>query len=76
MSKFLIYTHESGEVVFVKRDAVTSYHPKFIEKHKYKINVTVGQETYVVKQCECLEDCLKWIHDEIKAIEKLDDRKE
>lgn len=73
MSKFLVYTHDSGEVVFVKRDSITSFHPRYVGPNNYRIEITVGPEKYTIKQAESLADASKWIHEQITLIEKAND---
>jgi hypothetical protein len=70
MSKFLTYTHDSGEVVFIRRDGITSFHPRYIGPNSYRVFVTVGPEKHTIKQCNSLEECVTWIHEQIALIEK------
>lgn len=70
MSKFLVYTHDSGEVVFVKRDSITSFHPRYVGPNNYRIEITVGPEKYTIKKAESLVDANKWISEQIAIIEK------
>ena len=74
MSKFIVYTHDSGEVVFVRRDGITSFHPRYVGPNNYKVSVTVGPEKYIIKQCSSLEEASEWIHDQIRVIEASNDR--
>lgn len=70
MSKFLVFTHESGEIIFIRRDSITSFHPKFVSKNNYCIYVTVGPERFPIKRCESMDEAKIWVNEQIDLIEK------
>jgi len=69
LSKFITYEYESGEIVFIKRDSISSFHPVYTHPSKYRIFVTVGKETYVIKDCATIEDAKDYIYEQIAIIE-------
>lgn len=71
MNQFLIYEHNSGEVIFIKRDAITSFAPKYISPRKYTVMVTVAKESYPIKDAESMEDAKAWIMEQISQIESV-----
>lgn len=78
MSNFITYTHENGEVVFVRRSEITSFHPRYVRQFCYRIYVTVGKETYVVHESPSIEEAKRWVEDQISIIDvsTRDDNKE
>lgn len=68
-SKFLVYEHSSNEVVFVKRDDISSFHPKFIDRNRYQVQVTVGDKSFAIKDCNSIEEARIWITEQIGLIE-------
>lgn len=73
VSKFLTYEHSSGEVVFVKRTEIASFHPRYIDRANYKIYVTVGPKEFIVHGVESIEAARKWIAEQIALIEASDE---
>lgn len=69
MSKFITYEYDSGEIVFIKRAEIGSFHPVYNHPKGYNVYVTVGKETYVIHKAETLEDAKAWIEDQILAID-------
>lgn len=66
---FLVYRHSSGEVVFVKRSAITSFHPKFVSKNLYRIYVTAADKEFPIHEVESIAVAEEWIAGQIKLIE-------
>lgn len=69
-SKFIVYEHASGETIFVKRDAITSFTPKYVQKGLYRVFVTVGKESFAINQFGTVAEAKEWI---IKQIELIDE---
>lgn len=71
-SKFIVYKHSSGEFAFVKRSEISSFKPVFVNKHQYRIFVTVGKESFPAAEVDSLDAAEVWILDQIKLIESED----
>lgn len=69
MSKFITYEYESGEIVFIDRNAISSFRPMYTHPGKYRILVTVGKESFVIKDCLTIEEAKNWINEQIAYIE-------
>lgn len=69
MSSFLTFEEESGEIVFIRRDAVTSFKPSYAGVFKYRVLATVGKESYVIHQCTSKEEAIKWCFEQIRLID-------
>ncbi len=69
MSKFITYEYDSGEIVFIRRADISSFRPVYTHPGKYRVFVTVGKETFVVQDCNTIEDAKDWIREQIAIIE-------
>lgn len=69
MSKFLKYRHDSGEIVFVRKDKVCSFHPKYVHTRGYVVYVTDGVKEFPVHKCENLAEAELWVEEQIAEIE-------
>jgi len=69
MSKFITYKHSSGQFVIIKRSEISSFRPVFVNKHQYRVMVTVGREDFAAADVETLEEAEKWIAAQIKILE-------
>lgn len=69
MSNFLIFEEESGEIVFIRREAVTSLKPSYVRKFCYRILATVGKESYVIHESASLQEAKDWCLEQIRLID-------
>lgn len=69
MSNFLIFEEESGEIVFIRRDTITSLKPSYVRKFCYRILATVGKESYVIHESASLSEAKEWCLEQIKLID-------
>jgi hypothetical protein len=69
MSKFITYEHGSGEIVFVRRDKISSFRPQYIRANLYRIFVSVDGQSFVIKDCDSLELAKLWIGEQINLVE-------
>lgn len=69
MSNFLIFEEESGEIVFIRRDTITSLKPSYVRKFCYRILATVGKESYVIHESASLQEAKDWCLEQIRLID-------
>lgn len=69
MSKFIVYSHESGETVFVRRDAVAAFKPTYVDKFKFRVFAYIGHEKVAVLDAPSMEEAKAWIEQQIKIID-------
>lgn len=69
MKDFIIYRHSSGEFIFVRRKDISSFKPVFVNKHQYRILVTVGPIQVSVAEVASLEEAEKWVMEQIERID-------
>lgn len=70
MSKFLTYQYDSGEIFFIKREAINSFHPVYTHGKGYTIFVTDGISRLPIKRADSMEEAVSWIEDQILLIDK------
>lgn len=70
MNNFLTFEESSGEIVFIRRDAITSFKPEYTGTFKYRVTATVGKESYVIHQCTSKEEAVEWCHEQIRLIDE------
>lgn len=71
MNNFLVFTHDSGEIIFMKRDAITAFHPKYVHTQGYIIYASDGAVEKPIHKTKDLEEAKAWIMEQIELIEGL-----
>ena len=66
---FINYETDSGEIFFIKRDSITSFHPKYVDRNKYIVYCTVGKETYPLFKSSTVKEAKDWVVAQIKSLE-------
>lgn len=68
MSDFLTYEHESGEILFIKRSAIASFHPKYVHPKGYIIYAVVGDTEKPIHKCTTKDEAKAWVEQQIEIL--------
>lgn len=68
MEDFIKFEHESGEICFIRRSTINSFHPKYTHPRGYLVYVTDGVKEFPAYACLTIEEAKSWIDEQIAII--------
>lgn len=66
---FLLFEHESGELMFMRRSSIKSMHPKYQHGRGYLIFASDGAVSQPVYKTNTIQEAKAWCEAQIKMIE-------
>tara|TARA_R110000868_G_scaffold369704_1_gene633135 strand:+ start:2521 stop:2751 length:231 start_codon:yes stop_codon:yes gene_type:complete len=68
MEDFIVFEHESGEICYIRRVSINSFHPKYTHPRGYLVYVTDGVKEFPAFACETIDEARAWITEQIGLI--------
>lgn len=66
--EWIIFEHDSGEIIFVKRSAIKSFHPKYVHPKGYIIYAVVGDTEKPVHRCSAKDEARDWCEEQVRLL--------
>lgn len=70
-TKFIVYEHSSGEIYWIDRNSIKSFHPVpyFANRNFWRVMCIVGEHEFPLQDCNSREEARDWCLEQIALIE-------